>query len=49
MANLLWSFDLEFGKGMDPDWMKQKGWMVWHTKPLFVGARRREGLDGLMG
>ncbi|MCJ1247172.1 hypothetical protein MMC30_004384 [Trapelia coarctata] len=43
-ASLLWSFDLELDEGTDVEWMRQKGWMVWHTKPLFVKARRRDGM-----
>ena len=46
LANLLWGFDLELGEETDPGWMRQKGWMVWHRKPLFVKARRKDGVVG---
>lgn len=46
LANLLWGFDLELSEETDPEWMYQKGWGIWSTKPLFVRAKAREGVAG---
>lgn len=36
LAKTLWSFDLNFPKGIDRGWMDQEAYLVFAPKPLFV-------------